>query len=188
MGVHKVDAADKSKTLQAKFVLSKEKDQKFVYTAANGATPESVSNTQNAIAVVKNADGSYRVATSADTDNQTYVIEAGNVTIKGLDDATTYYLYEVKAQDGYNLLKDPVTFTINTAYNADGSSLAENKPTVIVGTAKESTTLSTVIENHSGTILPSTGGVGTTMFYVCGAVLISGAAAMLIIRKKKEEK
>ena len=140
--------------------------------------------TTDLIGLVKIQDG-YRIATATDADADiTYVIEAGAVTIKGLDDATDYYLYETKAPVGYNQLKVPVKFTITAAYNADGSQLASDSPTVSINDGAASTNLSANIKNKAGSTLPSTGGIGTTIFYVVGSVLVIGAAVVLITRKR----
>ena len=129
----------------------------------------------------------YRVATPKEITAGTevvYIIDAGNPIIKGLDDSLTYYLYEVKAPAGYNLLSDPVTFKITADYNADGSELQSGMPTVVVGTGTASTTLSTNIVNKQGNTLPTTGGIGTTIFYVLGSILVLGAVILLATRRR----
>ena len=88
-------------------------------------------------------------------------------------DSGTYKLREVKAPDGYNKLKDDKEFTISREENATDSSMSYNKLTVEV-------------ENNSGTILPSTGGMGTTIFYVLGGILAVGAAVLLVTKKRME--
>ena len=80
----------------------------------------------------------------------------------------TYYLIEKTAPAGYNTLKEAVQVTIGK----DG--------TVSYGTS----TGEVKIENNTGTELPSTGGIGTTIFYVLGGVLMAGAFVMLVVRKR----
>ncbi|MBQ2911003.1 MAG: LPXTG cell wall anchor domain-containing protein, partial [Clostridia bacterium] len=103
------------------------------------------------------------------TENETYYrpivegeepeeIVVGTAVIKGLD-KKTYYLEETQAPDGYNML------TAREALNAG-----------------EVTEINVV--NNSGAILPGTGGVGTTMFYVLGSVMMIGAAVLLVTKKK----
>ena len=92
--------------------------------------------------------------------------------MKGLD-AGTYHLREVKAPDGYNKLKDDKEFTIERQMNDTDSSMSYTKVTVKV-------------DNLSGTILPSTGGMGTTIFYVLGGILAVGAAVLLVTKKRME--
>ncbi len=181
MKINKVDENNKALT-GAKFVLSKSGNLNVADLECGEDGVPTV--TTDLIGLVKIQDG-YRIATANDTaENITYVIEAGAVTIKGLDDATDYYLYETKAPVGYNQLKVPVKFTITAAYNADGSQLASDSPTVSINDGAASTNLSTNIENKAGSTLPSTGGIGTTIFYVVGSVLVIGAAVVLITRKR----
>ena len=181
MKINKVDENNKALT-GAKFVLSKKGELNVAdLECGEDGVP---TKTDSLIKLVKVQDG-YRIATATDADADiTYVIEAGAVTIKGLDDATDYYLYETKAPVGYNQLKVPVKFTITAAYNADGSQLASDSPTVSINDGAASTNLSTNIENKAGSTLPSTGGIGTTIFYVVGSVLVIGAAVVLITRKR----
>lgn len=88
--------------------------------------------------------------------------ENGKISIAGLD-ADTYYLREIKAPAGYNVLKDDVEVKID--------------PTV-----SDKTTVK--VDNLSGTELPSTGGMGTTFFYVAGSILLLGAAVLLVTKKR----
>ena len=99
-------------------------------------------------------------ATKVTTDNK------GEAFFEGLADGT-YYLVETKAPAGYNPLTAPVPVTVA------GSSTDITKLSV---TAK--------VENQAGTLLPSTGGVGTTVFYVLGAVLVLGAVVLLVTKKR----
>ena len=105
MNVQKIDGADKEKELKdAKFVLSKN-GKVDLGTINEDGTP---TKTDNLIELVyDSANKTYRVATASD-ENTTYVMTAGNITIKGLDDAVDYYLYETKAPAGYNRLTEPV--------------------------------------------------------------------------------
>lgn len=179
MGVNKVDGSTDETITGARFVLS-ESVLDLDDLQLNDGVP---SATDYLIGLVNEGNNIYRVATDNDSD-AVYYIEAGNITIKGLDDATSYYLYETKAPDGYNMLKDPVKFEIKSEYVEDGSAVQTDYPTVIVGTESPSTTLSTNIENNSGTELPTTGGIGTTIFYVLGSILVIAAAILLITRKR----
>ena len=129
---------------------------------------------------MKVSDGVYRIAVAGDA-NVVYVIDAGSAVIKGLDDVTDYYLYETKVPAGYNLLKEPVQFEITASYKDAGANY--ESVTVRVDETQASG-LSTNIENRSGSTLPSTGGIGTTIFYVVGSVLVIGAAVVLITRKR----
>ena len=92
----------------------------------------------------------------------------GKFTIKGLD-SDTYYLTEITQPAGYNKLADPIKVVIdgkgNVTYNDD-----------YTGTIK--------VENKTGAELPSTGGVGTTVFYVVGGLMVLLAVVLLVTKKK----
>lgn len=90
----------------------------------------------------------------------------GNVEFTGLA-AGTYYLEEVKAPEGYNLLAEAVTVEVKSAERAEYLLNA-----------------SVDVENSSGFELPSTGGIGTTIFYAVGGALMAGAVILLITKKK----
>ena len=181
MNVQKIDGADKEKELKdAKFVLSKNGTVNLGTIAENGTPAE----TENLIKLVyDSANKTYRVATASDA-KTTYVMTAGNITIKGLDDAE-YYLYETKAPAGYNRLTEPVKFKINATYNS-----ADSCPAVLtkVGDEAAVTGLKVSVENNAGTTLPSTGGMGTTVFYVVGGGLMAVAVVLLVTKKRMENK
>lgn len=94
----------------------------------------------------------------------------GKIVITGLD-SDTYYLREVKAPDGYNKLANDVPVTITGATKGENDTLTY-------------TTVLTEVENKSGAELPSTGGVGTTVFYVVGGLMVLLAVVLLVTRKK----
>ena len=142
--------------------------------ALAGAKFELKDSSGTAISFVKTAKGDsttaaaenatewdYRVADSKDAAaTKTTTIESdadGNVEIKGLDKAT-YTLTETEAPVGYNKAEDK---------------------TVEVGTVADIT-----VENKQGAELPSTGGMGTTIFYTLGAVLVLGAGVLMVTRRR----
>ena len=98
----------------------------------------------------------------------------------------TYYLEEIKAPDGYNKLKNPVPVEIKAAYNEDGTLKTDDADFKL----KPDTTKNNhyyqlqSIANKAGAVLPSTGGIGTTIFYVLGSILALGAAVLLIAKKR----
>ena len=120
--------------------------------------------------------------------------EAGTTfTFKGLDDGE-YTLTETKTPDKYNTIS-PITFTVNADHTITWN--GENRDTVLkelTGTKvtgeitfTESVTdgsLSADVVNNKGSELPTTGGMGTTIFYVVGSILVLGAAILLITKKR----
>lgn len=182
MNVQKVDGANADKELAgAKFVLSKNGAVDLGAIDENG-TP---AKTENLIKLVYDStDSTYRVATANDA-TTTYVMTAGNITIKGLDDAEDYYLYETKAPAGYNRLTEPVKFRISATYTS-----ADSRPDVLtkVGDKEAASGLKVSVENNAGTTLPSTGGMGTTVFYVVGGGLMAVAVVLLVTKKRMENK
>lgn len=112
-------------------------------------------------------------------------------------DAGTYYLKETKAPEGYNSLKDSIqlTITATTANDQEWNGTASNALTelnlTVGGTISNGniTTgiVSTTVENNKGSILPSTGGIGTTIFYVIGGILMVGAGVILVSRRRRSK-
>ena len=144
-------------------------------TALAGATFTLSKNADgsNPIALVSEGNNVYRVAKTDETGTVTEITTdtTGKFTIKGLD-ADTYYLTETAAPAGYNKLAGPVTIVIG-----------ENG--VVNGTTEAPQGVDEVkVLNQSGTELPSTGGIGTTIFYVLGGVLAVGAVALLIAKRR----
>ena len=118
---------------------------------------------------------------------------------KGLDDGE-YTLTETVTPEGYNTI-DPITFKVsaNHAITWDGTgdrntlleSLTGNPVTGKITFAKNANvngSLVTDIINKSGTVLPSTGGMGTTVFYVVGGGLMAVAVVLLVTKKRMENK
>lgn len=128
----------------------------------------------NEIAVVKIGDGQYRVAKAGETGVE---IEAGNVTIDGLAN-DTYYLEETEAPVGYNKLTYRPSITIE-----GGDKWATVNATAVDGVYKY-VSGGINVENSTGALLPSTGGIGTTIFYAAGIVLMAGAVFFVVRRKR----
>lgn len=181
MEVDKVDGESKTPLSDAKFVLSKEKNCDLGAIGDDGQPH----NTENLISLIKNSDGSYTVAPTGYTGPVVKVMTAGKITIKGLDDATEYYLYETKAPAGYNRLTDAVKFKITATYNATGDNWTS--VTAAVNDVEQSS-VSVQVANNKGSTLPSTGGIGTTLFYVIGGGLMAVAAVLLVTKKRMNNK
>ena len=99
--------------------------------------------------------------------------EDGEFKIIGLD-ADTYYLEETEAPAGYNKLAAPVKVKIEASTDGGTGKVTYN----------ETATGTVEIENRTGTELPSTGGIGTTVFYVIGGLLMAVAVVLLVTKKK----
>ena len=104
----------------------------------------------------------------------------GKIAVEGLD-ADTYYLEETKAPGGYNKLAGPVKVDISHTVTDEGAHMTHTLKQDATDVAVERVE----IENKSGTELPSTGGIGTTIFYVLGSILVIGAVVLLIAKKRK---
>ena len=125
---------------------------------------------------------------TADATRATTVVTpaSGNIKFVGLD-AGTYYLKETKAPTGYNTLPAPITVEISSTLPT-----AKVPSTTVTYTVKcdghEADGHIIPVENKSGTVLPSTGGIGTTIFYVIGGGLMVAAAILLITKKRMENR
>ena len=121
-------------------------------------------------------DGTYSPYFGADAGDEMFSDEHGQFNVKGLD-AGTYYLRETKTPDGYSACADKkiVISATHTEYNVNlsGESNLNNK----------------IINKKAGGItLPSTGGIGTTIFYVVGGGLMVAAIVLLVTKKRMENK
>ena len=131
----------------------------------------------------KNASGTYEAVGSElkGEDMTTF-------TWSGLDDGD-YKLVETTTPSGYNTIPD-IEFTITATHD-----VSSDNPTLISLSGGDKFTgvistgvVSANIENQSGAQLPSTGGIGTTIFYVLGSVLVIGAAVLLVTKKRMSTK
>lgn len=137
-------------------------------------------------------DGTSKVITAVKSE------EGKQFTFKGLDDGE-YTLTETVTPEGYNTI-DPITFTVAathvTEWNGEGvrSNLISNftgnaaSGEITFTSDKGTGALTTNVINKSGTVLPSTGGMGTTVFYVVGGGLMAVAVVLLVTKKRMENK
>lgn len=138
------------------------------------------------IPLVKNEDGTYRVATAGEPPVAYIETVAGKtVKISGLD-KKVYYLDEIVPPAGYNGLTERVEVDLRTGskkvtagYFTAGTDSTYDK-------LNASSIGGVAVENNAGTTLPSTGGIGTTIFYVIGGGLMVAAAILLITKKRME--
>ncbi|MST72777.1 SpaA isopeptide-forming pilin-related protein [Olsenella porci] len=137
------------------------------------------------------SDGTYKeVPTQVDGVDLKTVEKGTTFTFKGLDEGN-YKLVETTTPKGYNTMAD-VLFTIQSTTDDDAQTLKGLSGDVTGGTAEFTPSvadgsLTTTIQNNSGSILPSTGGMGTTVLYVGGAVLAVVACVGLAIRHNKRQ-
>ena len=149
----------------AKFTLSKN---------ANGAEPiklVSVSNDET------NGD-TYRVAKENEAITSVTTTKSGKFKIQGLD-ADTYYLTETQQPTGYNKLSAPIKIKID-----DAGAVSILKSSADGTETSEAITDYVKVLNNTGTILPTTGGNGTSLIYFLGAVLALVSGVVLITKQR----
>ncbi len=140
-----------------------------VYKHAAGSTDNladavfSLKKAGTVVPLIKIDDTHYRVAKTGETGTtDTFVtVASGDIVILGVDADNDYSLEEITPPSGYNQLPNDVNVTVDAGN----------------GTRVD-------VENKSGTELPSTGGIGTTIFYVLGSLLVLGAGVLLITRTR----
>ena len=113
--------------------------------------------------------------------------EDGKFSLAGLDDGT-YFIEEITPLPGYNSI-DPVEIQVNgNTKNGQTGNGATSELTDVTFTVGETTENAITIVNNAGTTLPSTGGMGTTVFYVVGGGLMAVAVVLLVTKKRMENK
>lgn len=113
---------------------------------------------------------------------QAFVDSEGKLTFTGLG-AGAYKLTETTTPAGYNTIS-PIEFEIG--FNANDKTFTSNNDKIVVG---EDNKLDATIVNNSGTELPETGGIGTTIFYILGSILVVAAGVILVAKRRmKDEK
>lgn len=149
-----------------------------------GVKVNGIEVTDDDVGVVYGWTEDVKLASVLDTDSE------GLFSIRGLDSGT-YYLHETETNAGYNLLTNDVRITIETEFDKLDTSEASVKVTYSVGGSANgslgtegASTGHIIVENSKGNTLPTTGGVGTTLFYVIGGALVIGAVVMLITKKR----
>ena len=133
-------------------------DAKFKLYKDDNGTTKYYQYTNNEVKWVTNAAQATEVTTNAQ----------GYAEFLGLKDGT-YFLVETAAPAGYNMLPDPVQVDV------------AGDTTVTPNVGRD---IPAQITNNTGTTLPGTGGIGTTIFYVLGGVLLVGAAVVLVTRRR----
>lgn len=177
LDVTKVDGTDNNTKLEgAKFKLYKYVDSTKTYaTVSSGKVTGWTTNENSATELMSDANGLFTVA--------------------GLD-VGIYYLTETEAPTGYNKLETDTELTIAATYSSETGTWVSDDATALstltvkVGSdnAQDGTTtdgkVGVTVENNSGSSLPETGGMGTTILYVIGTILVLGAAILLVTKKR----
>ena len=186
LDVTKVDGKDgTTKLANAEFVLLSS-DKTKAAKVSNGKLVEWVTVPAAVNGIIPYSDGT-KLTSGSD----------GKFVIAGLD-AGSYYLRETKAPAGYNLLGNDIGVTITATLDKSETSpsltalkisVREDKTGAVATESDGAVTtgiVSTVVENVAGAQLPLTGGIGTTVFYITGSVLVLTAAVLSVTRKRRK--
>lgn len=208
----KVDGADNNKTLAgAEFEIKGEKlntvlVKKHVFEVAEEGTYYKLKDgtyteaepTDETTESYESTETKYKLNIVTETvvkkENVIYTGTTGADGILKFDGlaAGTYTITEITAPDGYNLLTQPISLTI-TCNTSNVSSTNTNCTWTVTGKLGNDDIITSVstdgiikltVENKTGSVLPSTGGMGTTIFYVLGAILVLGAAILLVTKRR----
>lgn len=168
LDINKIKTGSKEKLEGAKFSLyTSETDAKngtnpIKVTGSNGNYVVDPESTTTEFESVKSIDG-----------------EGYNLRVNGLAEGT-YYLVETKAPDGFNKLTAPIVIKITKSTDTDVNKWTISKD----GTVETDKIID--VENSTGSLLPSTGGMGTIAFTVVAALLVLGVAVSFIRDRKRE--
>lgn len=117
----------------------------------------------------------------------------GKTMVNGIASGT-YYIEETAAPASYNKLANAIMVTVTASDSDNNGTLNEltgqifyNSSSDTVSADKDNGVVTVGIANNVGAVLPTTGGIGTTIFYVIGAVLVIGAATVLVSKKRKPQ-
>ena len=191
----KVDGADN---------ITKLKDAQFVLIAGNqvaavnangtlvgwvslpdGKTPDTMTYADWTTFNGEQEEGNHIILTSDDE---------GFFKVSGLEDGT-YFLREIQAPTGYNLLEDDVqvVITATTANGQNWDGVAGNALTGLTVAVDngalqngdiDTGIVNVTVANNQGSTLPETGGMGTTVFYVVGGVIVAGVLVLLVAKRR----
>ena len=170
-----LNAGAKEALVGAKFILSTDSN----FTEGNVLNFTNTGNTYRyASTGGNNEGGNNEGGNNKDGNNELVSAEGGMININGLKSGT-YYLKETKAPDGYNLLKTPIKVIVT-------GDAVTGKPVIKVDNNGTATVVKKVeVQNNKGSLLPSTGGMGTTLIYVVGSILVL-ASGIVLFSKRKE--
>lgn len=151
---------------------------KFLLYRMDGDTKKYAKLTNNKIDGWVNDKGN---ATTLETSG------TGDILIEGLNEGT-YYLEETEAPAGYNKLTEPIEVEITATTSVTSGSETVQYKNSSETSYTPATDATVKVLNSAGTQLPSTGGIGTTLFYVIGGVLMAVAAVLLVTKKRMNNK
>lgn len=195
----KVDGEDNATLPDAQFVLFNGGHTRVAQIDANGRLSDWLAPDEINPVVTGNNDAERMANLTAEDfanyKNGSLLItsgENGKFSVAGLDDGT-YYLREIKAPDGYNLLEDDlqIVITATTTNGQTWNGVAADALTALTiavndGGAQngilDTGAVAITVENNGGSTLPETGGIGTTIFYAAGALLVLCAGVLLFVK------
>ena len=187
INVDKYDADDKQKKLPgAEFILYYERtenDQVIKYYA-QVVTEEMIAAGEVINGTAVDADDLgivYAWVTDATKASVLDTDDKGAIAVRGLDSGI-YYLKETKAPAGYNLMETPVEIEIIPGYTENGDEVSVEVAYKVDNIDQDTNMVG--VRNSSGSTLPVTGGVGTTLFYIFGSIMVVGAAVLMITKKR----
>ena len=157
------------------------------YQLKDGTFTETAPTTETGSKYVSTSVKYAKVTDTTEQTNMQKVTASGTTDAKGLITfeglgAGTYYITELKTKSGYNLLTAPITVVITAT---PGTTSCTWTATMNGAPATfEENMVKLTVENNKGSVLPITGGIGTTIFYVIGGLLVCGAFVMAITKKK----
>lgn len=200
----KIEGTKQNVVIINKAIYSMDNDNGTYYRLKDGTyttvapTQETQDNYENVNMKFSKVEEVTQDTQEEEINGEGYVDENGVISFEGLA-AGTYTITELIAPNGYNLLKTPITLTITWSKKDDTlkdctwtatASMVKNS-----GEGKDNITSDPLemnadgvfeldVINYSGVELPSTGGIGTTIFYVLGAILVLAAGVILVTRKR----
>ena len=201
--LNKIDGADNSVLAGAKFELKGSGVNKVIIANAESFKPDAAGTyyklkdgtftltapTPETSAQYESTETKYILdekSTSHSGSGENSYVEAitdnkGKLTFAGLGSGT-YTLTETEAPSGYNKLANPINISITAAPTLEGPNWTVTKDGEAL--TKPTGIYEFTVENNKGVTLPSTGGMGTTIFYVVGGLLVAGALVLFVVKKR----
>ncbi|MBQ3355743.1 MAG: LPXTG cell wall anchor domain-containing protein [Oscillospiraceae bacterium] len=152
------------------------------------------SGSASALQFVDLGSGTYRLATAAEiadagvtTTDDLVTPASGRITIQGVD-GEAFTLKETAAPAGYNKLSSDITVNTTSITTQGDTANGAEASTATKALTQDGNAASEIgVLNNTGSELPATGGIGTTIFYVLGGLLVAGAVIVLIVRRRMQE-